>query len=56
VAYVEQLLVATLSPGDIVVMDNLGAHKPLAVRHANRHHRNLTDPIPSLITSQPQTT
>ena len=33
-AYVEQVLVATLSPGDIVVMDNLGAHKPAAVRHA----------------------
>src|SRR3546814_3312359 len=31
-AYVEQVLVPTLSPGDIVVMDNLPAHKPLAVR------------------------
>lgn len=26
-AYVEQVLVPTLSPGDIVVMDNLPAHK-----------------------------
>lgn len=26
-AYVEQVLVPTLSPGDIVVMDNLSAHK-----------------------------
>jgi hypothetical protein len=26
-AYVEQFLVPTLSPGDIVVMDNLGSHK-----------------------------
>ncbi len=26
-AYVEQILVPTLSPGDIVVMDNLGSHK-----------------------------
>ena len=27
VAYVEQELVATLKPGDIVIMDNLSAHK-----------------------------
>ena len=33
-AYVEQVLVPTLSPGDIVVMDNLPAHKPVAVRKA----------------------
>lgn len=33
-AWVEQVLVATLSPGDIVVMDNLPAHKPAAVRAA----------------------
>lgn len=33
-AYVEQVLVPTLRPGDIVVMDNLPAHKPTAVRHA----------------------
>jgi transposase len=33
-AYVEQVLVPTLSPGDIVVMDNLPAHKPVAVREA----------------------
>ncbi len=33
-AYVEQALVPTLTPGDIVVMDNLPAHKPTAVRHA----------------------
>lgn len=26
-AYVDQVLVPTLSPGDIVVMDNLGSHK-----------------------------
>jgi transposase len=26
-AYVEQVLVPTLQPGDIVVMDNLGSHK-----------------------------
>ncbi len=33
-AYVEQVLVPTLKPGDIVVMDNLPAHKPVAVRQA----------------------
>ena len=33
-AYVEQVLVPTLAPGDIVVMNNLPAHKPVAVRHA----------------------
>jgi transposase len=33
-AYVEQLLVPTLKPGDIVVMDNLGSHKGQAVRRA----------------------
>jgi len=33
-AYVEQVLVPTLAPGDIVVMDNLPAHKPAAVRAA----------------------
>jgi len=30
-AYVEQVLTPTLFPGDIVVMDNLPAHKPVAV-------------------------
>ena len=33
-SYVEQVLVPTLRPGDIVVMDNLPAHKPVAVRQA----------------------
>jgi transposase len=33
-AYVEQVLVPTLSPGDIVVMDNLPAHKAEGVRSA----------------------
>ena len=31
-AYVEQVLVPTLRPGDTVVMDNLAAHKGVAVR------------------------
>ncbi len=33
-AYVEQVLVPTLISGDIVIMDNLPAHKSAAVRHA----------------------
>jgi transposase len=33
-AYVEQLLVPTLKPDDIVIMDNLGSHKGQAVRRA----------------------
>lgn len=33
-AYVEQVLAPTLSPGDIVVMDNLPAHKLASVREA----------------------
>ena len=33
-AYVEQVLVPTLTPGDIVIMDNLSVHKSAAVRQA----------------------
>jgi len=33
-AYVDQVLVPTLAPGDIVVMDNLGSHKGAQVRKA----------------------
>ena len=35
-AYVEQALVPTLKPGDIVIMDNLGSHKGAAIRRAIR--------------------
>jgi transposase len=35
-AWVEQFLVPTLRPGDIVVLDNLGSHKSQAVRRAIR--------------------
>jgi transposase len=35
-AYVQQILVPSLKPGDIVVMDNLGSHKGQAVRQAIR--------------------
>ena len=33
-AYVEQILVPTLKPGDVVIMDNLGSHKVAGVRQA----------------------
>lgn len=35
-AWVEQLLVPTLRPGDLVILDNLGSHKGKAVRRAIR--------------------
>jgi transposase len=35
-AYVEQILVPTLKPGDIVIMDNLGSHKSGDIRRAIR--------------------
>ena len=35
-AYVEQVLLPTLKPGDIVIMDNLGSHKSAAVRQIIR--------------------
>lgn len=34
--YVDKVLVPTLEPGDIVVMDNLGSHKGWEVRRAIR--------------------
>jgi len=33
-AYVEQVLAPTLTPGDTVIMDNLGSHKVAGVRQA----------------------
>ncbi len=35
-AYVEQVLVPTLAPGDIVILDNLGSHKGQRTRRAIR--------------------
>jgi putative transposase len=34
--YIEKVLIPTLQPGDIVIMDNLGSHKGKAVRRAIR--------------------
>ena len=36
-AYVEQVLVPTLRPGDVVVLDNLAAHKQPEIRAAIEH-------------------
>ena len=36
-AWVEQHLVPTLRPGDLVILDNLGSHKGRAVRRAIRN-------------------
>jgi len=33
-AYIEQVLVPTLAPGDVVIMDNLPAHRSATVRDA----------------------
>jgi transposase len=35
-AYVEQMLVPALRPGDVVIMDNLGSHKRQAIRRTVR--------------------
>jgi transposase len=35
-AYVDQFLAPTLSPGDVVIMDNLGSHKGQAIRRSIR--------------------
>jgi transposase len=37
--YVEKILAPTLSPGDVVIMDNLGSHKGKAARAAIRARR-----------------
>ncbi len=33
-AYIDQVLIPTLAPGDIVIMDNLGSHKRPGIRAA----------------------
>jgi transposase len=35
-AYIEQFLAPTLSPGDVVIMDNLGSHKGQAIPQSIR--------------------
>jgi transposase len=38
-AYVKQVLAPTLAPGDVVVMDNLAAHKALGIQQAIARRR-----------------
>src|SRR3712207_1118101 len=38
-AYVEQVLAPSLCPGEVVVMDNLGAHRPKRIKAHQGAHR-----------------
>ena len=52
-AYVEQVLAPTLSPGDVVILDNLPAHRSNAgarCRRGDRHHA----PLPAAILARLQ--
>ena len=52
-AYVEQVLVPILAPGDIVVMDNLGSHKGL--RHSRSDPRSQSQAVlPARLLARPQ--
>ena len=53
-AYVEQVLVPTLKPGDIVIMDNLGSHKGKAVRRAIHPWRWCQTLLPAALQPRPQ--
>lgn len=55
-AYVEQALVPTLRPGDVVVMDNLGSHKGQGVRRASARRREALLPAALQPRSQPDRT
>ena len=52
-AYVEHCLAPALAPGDVVVLDNLAAHKVDGVRQAHRRGRCL-DPLPAAVLARPQ--
>ena len=52
-AYVQQVLVPTLKPGDIVILDNLSSHKVEGVRRAHRGGRR-RDPPPAALLARPQ--
>lgn len=52
IAYVEQILAPTLSPGDIVVMDNLPVHKSEAVRRLIGQGRRTA--FPAALFSRPK--
>ena len=51
-AYIEQVLVPTLRPGDVVVLDNLAVHKQPEVRAAmSRRGRTFGFSRPTVLTS-----
>src|SRR5271167_1483411 len=52
-AYVEQVLLPALAPGDVVVMDNLGSHKGRAVRAAIRGRQSQAL-LPARLLPRPQ--
>ena len=45
--YVEKVLLPTLQPGDIVVLDNLGSHRGKAVRQLIRSVANAANKLMS---------
>jgi len=54
--YIDKVLIPTLHPGDIVIMDNLGSHRSIAVRRALRARRMallLCEPRLSMMTMSP---
>jgi len=44
-AYIKQMLVPTLSPGEIVIMDNPGSHKGPAIRKAIREAGRMSQQV-----------
>ena len=52
-AYVEQFLAPALAPGDVVVLDNLAAHKVTRRPPSNRSGR-CHDPLPAAVFARPQ--
>ena len=50
-AYVEQILVPTLQPGDIVIMDNLGSHKVQGGSQGDPRGRRQA-PLPAALSAQ----
>ena len=52
-AYVEQFLAPALAPGDVVVLDNLAAHKVAGVRAGDRRGRRLA-PLPAAVQPGPE--
>ena len=51
--YVETQLAPTLEPGDVVILDNLPAHKSAAAETAIRRQGSL-DPVPAALQPRPQ--